>query len=211
MCYSPWGHKESDTTERMNNDNRLSFPSLYSELFHSKLEVIPPFLNLCVVPSLSVVSDSVTPGIVVHQAPLSMGFPRQECWNWLLFPTPGDLPNLGIKPRSPALQANSLLPEPPGKPKNTGWVVYPFSRGSSWSRNWAAVSCLLYQLSYQGRSIPKSCGIFRSSFILIYQKYLPSLSLPHWLLLLNFLWWILFIFPTIFPLSFSHSHITFLL
>ena len=131
MCYSPWGHKESDTTERMNNDNRLSFPSLYSELFHSKLEMIPPFLNLCAVPSLSVVSDSVTPGIVVHQAPLSTGFPRQECWNGLLFPTPGDLPNLGIKPRSPALQANSLLPEPPGKPKNTGWVVYPFSRGSS--------------------------------------------------------------------------------
>ena len=57
-----------------------------------------------------------------HQAPLSMGFPRQECWSGLLFPTPGDLPNLRIKPRSPGLQANSLLHEPPRKAPNTGVV-----------------------------------------------------------------------------------------
>ena len=98
-----------------------------------------------------------------------------------------------------------------GSPKILEWVVYPFSRGSSWSRNWTAVSCLLYQLSYQGRSIPKSSGIFKSSFILIYQKHLPSLSLAHWLLLINFLRCILFIFPTLFPLSFPYSQITFLL
>ena len=49
----------------------------------------------------SVVSDSVTPRSVAHQAPLSMGFPRQEYWNWLPFPPPGDLPNPGIKPASP--------------------------------------------------------------------------------------------------------------
>ena len=47
---------------------------------------------------------------------LSMGFSRQECWNGLLFPSPGDLPDPGIKPRSPALQADSLLSELPGKP-----------------------------------------------------------------------------------------------
>ena len=50
----------------------------------------------------------VTPWTVAHQAALSMGFSRQEYWNGLPFPSPGDLPNSGIKPRSPALQADSL-------------------------------------------------------------------------------------------------------
>ena len=45
-----------------------------------------------------------------------MGFPRQQYCSGLPFPSPGDLPNPGIKPRSPALQADSLLSEPPGKP-----------------------------------------------------------------------------------------------
>ena len=50
-----------------------------------------------------------------------MGFPRQEYRSDLPFPPPGDLPNLGIKPRSPALQADSLLAEPPGKPGEDMW------------------------------------------------------------------------------------------
>ena len=56
---------------------------------------------------------------VAHQAPLSMGFSRQECWTGLPCPSPGDLPHPGIEPRSPALKANSLSPEPPGKPLGT--------------------------------------------------------------------------------------------
>ena len=47
---------------------------------------------------------------------MSMGFSRQEYWSGLPFPSPGDLPNPWIEPRSPALQADSLLSEPPGKP-----------------------------------------------------------------------------------------------
>ena len=50
------------------------------------------------------------------QAPLSMGFSRQEYWSGLPFPFPGDLPNPGIDLRSPALQADSLPSQPPGKP-----------------------------------------------------------------------------------------------
>ena len=50
------------------------------------------------------------------QAPLSMGFSRQEYWSGLPFPSPGDLSNPGIEPRSPALQAGSLTSERPGKP-----------------------------------------------------------------------------------------------
>ena len=54
-----------------------------------------------------------------HQAPLSMGFSRQEYWSGLPFSSPGDLPDSGIKPRSPALQADSLLTELRGKPSLT--------------------------------------------------------------------------------------------
>ena len=53
---------------------------------------------------------------VAHQAPPSMGFSRQEYWSGLPFPSPGDLPNPGIKPRSSTLQADTLPSEPPGKP-----------------------------------------------------------------------------------------------
>ena len=57
----------------------------------------------------------VTPWTVARQAPLSMGFPRQEYWSGLPFPAPGALPVLGIEPRSPALKAVSLPTEPPEK------------------------------------------------------------------------------------------------
>ena len=56
-----------------------------------------------------------TPWTVAHQAPLSMEFSRPEYWSGLPFPSPGDLPNPGIKPRTPALQVYSLPSEPPGK------------------------------------------------------------------------------------------------
>ena len=56
------------------------------------------------------------PWTVAHQAPPSMGFSRQEYWSGLPFPSPGDLPDPGIEPRSPALQADALTSEPPGKP-----------------------------------------------------------------------------------------------
>ena len=52
---------------------------------------------------------------VAHQAPLSMEFSRQECWSGLPFPSPEELPDPGIEPKSSALQADSLLSELPGK------------------------------------------------------------------------------------------------
>ena len=58
----------------------------------------------------------VSLGAVAYQAPLSMGFPKQEYWSGLPFPSPGDRPNPGIEPRSPTLQADALTSEPPGKP-----------------------------------------------------------------------------------------------
>ena len=64
-------------------------------------------------PSLSRVRLFATPWVVPFQVLLSMGFSRQEYWSGLLFPSPGDLPNPGIEPGSPALQTDALPSEPP--------------------------------------------------------------------------------------------------
>ena len=66
--------------------------------------------------SLSRVQLFVTPWTVAHQAPLFMESLRQEYWSGLPFPSLGAIPDPGIEPRSPALQADSLPSEPPGKP-----------------------------------------------------------------------------------------------
>ena len=58
----------------------------------------------------------MTPWTVAHQGPSSMGFSRQEYWTGVPFPSPEDLPDPGIEPGSPALQADALTSEPPGKP-----------------------------------------------------------------------------------------------
>ena len=64
----------------------------------------------------------MTPWTVAGQAPLSMGFSRQEYWSGLPFPSPGDLPNPGIEPWSPAWQVDALSSELPGNSKGFGIV-----------------------------------------------------------------------------------------
>ena len=91
-----------------------------------------PFIQLwgaCSVPACVHVCSCdklfVTPWTIVHQAPLSMGFSRQEYWSGLPFPPPGDLPNPGSEPMSPvspALQVDSLPLEPLGKPLLSAWL-----------------------------------------------------------------------------------------
>ena len=66
--------------------------------------------------SLSRVLLFAIPWTVAYQAPPSMEFSRQEYWSGLPYPSPGDLPDPGIEPGSPALQADALPAEPPGKP-----------------------------------------------------------------------------------------------
>ena len=80
-------------------------------------------MYLCVCELLSCDQLFVTPWTIAHKANLSMEFFRQEYWSGLPFPSSGDLPNSGIEPGSPALQADSLPLEPLGKylyfpPKN---------------------------------------------------------------------------------------------
>ena len=67
------------------------------------------------VKSLSRVQLFAAPWTVAYQAPPSMDFSRQEYWTGLPFPSPGDLPDPGIEPRSSAFQADNLTSEPPGK------------------------------------------------------------------------------------------------
>ena len=99
--YSPWGHKELDTTQWLTHYILCMIYRLVAKL--------------C--PTLS------TAWTVARQAPLSMGFSRQEYWSGLPCPSPGDLPHPGIEPRCPALQADYLLTEPPRRPIYDTWCI----------------------------------------------------------------------------------------
>ena len=83
------------------------------------------------------------PWTVAHQAPLSTGFARQEYWSGLPFPSPGDLPDSGIEPRSPTLQVDSLPAKPQGKPKNTGVGSLSLFQGifQAQESNWGLLHC----------------------------------------------------------------------
>ena len=95
--------KNYHTNEHLKTLHRLFSTEL--ELKYGKVKV----------KSLSHVQLFATPWTVAFQAPLSMGFSRQEHWSGLPFPSAGDLPHPGIKPSSSATQADSLLSEPPGR------------------------------------------------------------------------------------------------
>ena len=75
-------------------------------------------------------TSSVIPWTVVHQAPLSMGFPRQEDWSGLPFPSARHLPNCGVEPMSPAMAGRFFTTEPPRKPleDNCFTIKYTFKR-----------------------------------------------------------------------------------
>ena len=89
---------------------------------------------------LSHVRLFVTLWTVAYQAPLSMEFSRQESWSGLPFPSPGDLPNPGIKPGSPTLQADTLPAEPPRKPCKSVKVL---------KRDWKEAACLLMMVTHR--------------------------------------------------------------
>ena len=112
-----------------------------------------------------------TPWIIVHR------ILQDRILEWVAFPSPGDLPNPGIEPGSPALQPDSLPAEPPGKPKSTRvgslsllWRIFPIHE-----LNWGLLHCrqILYQLSYQGslRNTSLSCiGVDSLSFVSLTKK-----------------------------------------
>ena len=103
---------------------------LFSFIFHPSTPVGDDSLVTKPCPTLA------TPWTVACQAPLSMGFSRQEYWSELPFPSPADFPDLGIKPRSPALQADSLLIELWGKTSTPVLLLsfYKYSLDLIWKR-----------------------------------------------------------------------------
>ena len=109
---------------------------------------------LCAVLICSVMSDSVTLWAVTCQALLSMGILQARISERVAMTSSRDPPNPGTEPRSPALQADSLLSEPPEKPKNTGMGRLSLLQGIFLTQelNQILLHCrqILYQLSYQG-------------------------------------------------------------
>ena len=83
-------------------------------LYHLSHQESPSTALKVKVKSLSCVRLFATPWTKVHQAPPSMGFSRQEYWSGLPFPSPGNIPDPGLEPRFPSLQADTLTSEPPG-------------------------------------------------------------------------------------------------
>ena len=104
--------------------------------------------------SFSCVQLFMTPWTIVH------GILQARILEWVTFPSPGDLPNPGIKPRSPILQADSLPAEPQGKPKNTGVGSLSLLQGIFLTQE---SNCnphcrqILYQLSYEGKWVWLVC------------------------------------------------------
>ena len=120
---SPWDSPGKNTGGGCPSPGDLPDPGIEPmslSLLHwqvSSLPLAPPGSpNVLKVKSLSRVRLFATPWTVAYQAPPSMGFSRQEYWSGLPFPSPGNLPHPGIKPRSPTLQADTLTSEPPGTP-----------------------------------------------------------------------------------------------
>ena len=115
-----------------------------------------------------------TPWTVAHQPPLFMGFLRQEYWRGLPFPSPGDLPDPGIKPKSPALQADSLLTEPPGKILSKLKRFIFGEEGIPWSQHaWVGIQTLMLRNTWLWASHFTSQGL--GFFIHNYHKVLRGL------------------------------------
>ena len=106
--------------------------------------------------------DCSLPGSSVH------GFSRQEHWSGLPFPSPGDLPDTGIEPGSPALQPDTLPSEPPGKAKNPGVCSHSLLEGICLTQglNRGLLHCrwILYQLSPQGSPEAATNGKMQGDF-----------------------------------------------
>ena len=101
-------NKAFDDTESSQNPR---FPPL------NKCGMLCVCVCVCVCLLFSHVQFFLTPWTIAHQVPLSMEFSRQEQWSGQPLPSPGDLPDPGMEPRSPVLQADSLPPESPRKPR----------------------------------------------------------------------------------------------
>ena len=133
--WTQWTNKENQritlrARQQLQNENLLEIqtrntPSIGLSASCFKKRSPPSHME---VQSLSRVRLFVTPWTVAHQASPSMGFPSQEYWSGLPFPSPGNLLHPGIEPRSPALKVDALPPEPQGRLLSTlWWPIWPMT------------------------------------------------------------------------------------
>ena len=154
----------------------VEFPMLYSR---SLLIVSLLYAVLCLVAqSCPILCNPVD--CIAHQGPLFMGFSSQEYWSGLPCPTPGDLPNPGIKPRFCLPHHRHILYclNHQGRPRRQEWVAYPFSRDSSWPRNETRVLCIAcgFFTSWTTREV---CLTYSSMYMLIpNSQFIPRLPFP---------------------------------
>ena len=113
----------------------------------SENEVAQSCLTLC------------NPWTVAHQAPPSMGFSRQEYWSGLPFPSPGDLPDPGIEPRSPTLQADALTSAPPGKPNISYFLLLILCR--PWPTVWDLLN-VWWRLDINKKNVAVEHSVWRT-------------------------------------------------
>ena len=98
--------------------------------------------DLCCMKWSEVKATQSCPTLCIPMDCIVHGILQARILEWVAFPSPGDLPNPGIKPTSPILQVDSLSAEPQGSPRILEWAAYPFSNESSQSRNRTGVSCI---------------------------------------------------------------------
>ena len=140
-------------------NRRKQYASFSSSFLNTKIMVWTCHLHVhaCMLSYFSHVWLFATLSTIACQAPRPWGFSRQEYWSGLPCLPPGNLPNPGIEPGSPTLQADSLPTELPGKSKNTGVGSLSLLQGivPTQESNWGLLHCrrILYQLSYQGSPI----------------------------------------------------------
>ena len=160
---------------------------LQKETFKKTINVL--CVCVCVCQLLSYARLFATPQTIAHQAPLSMEFSRQEYLNGQPFHYPGDLPNPGVEPESPALQADSLLSEHQGSlvhgskiKKQENFLPAP-SVKSSWERRLSTwISLVVQWLRLHAAnagglgSIP---GQGTRSHMLQLRVHMPQLKIPH--------------------------------
>ena len=139
--------------------------------------------------SLSCNQVFATPWTVAQQAPLSMEFSGQGCWNGFPFPAPGYLSKPGIESGSPtslALESRFFTAVPLRKPRILGWVAISFARGSSWLRDWNWISWLAGRLPLNHLGSPSPAWLHPNLpwFLdLILQISMQYCFLQHWSLL----------------------------
>ena len=112
--FTVWTTREAPLYKHFNFDIYVQFEDVRHEIYsYITFHISGNIASLML--SCSLLSDSATSWTVAHEAPLFMGYPRQEYWSGLPFPPPGNLPDPGIESVFPALQTDCLPSEPSGK------------------------------------------------------------------------------------------------